>query len=119
MKPPKRIVIADYKSPYPESIKFEKGEQVRIGEKFDEDSDWDNWYWCEGQQGKKAWVPLQYIDISGDTGTINTPYDAKELSIDKGEILETFEEINGFSMARNSKGVKGWAPLRNLGSLVE
>ena len=65
MKPVKRRVIADYESPYPESIKFEKGEQVRIGEKFEKDSDWKNWYWGEGQQGKKAWVPIQYIDVDG------------------------------------------------------
>ena len=99
MKPVKRKVIVDYKSPYPGSIKFEKGEIVRVGEKYDEDSEWENWYWCEGQQGKKAWVPIQYIDISGDTGTIKTQYDAKELTIYKGEILETHEEINGFTMA--------------------
>ena len=119
MKPVKRRVIADYESPYPESIKFDKGEQVRIGEKFDQDSDWDNWYWCEGQQENKAWVPIQYIDFDGNIGTINTPYDAKELTIHKGEILETLEEINGFTMAINSKGIKGWAPLKNLESLIE
>ena len=39
----KRKVIVEYKSPYPESIKIERGEQVRIGEKFEKDSDWDNW----------------------------------------------------------------------------
>jgi SH3-like domain-containing protein len=119
MKPVKRKVIADYKSPYPESIRFKKGEPVRIVEKFDKDSDWDNWYWSEGKHGKKAWVPIQYIDIDGDKATINTPYDAKELTIHKGEILKTFEEINGFTMAINSKGMKGWAPLKNLRPVIE
>lgn len=119
MKPVKRKVIADYESPYPESIRFAKGEKVKIGAKFDEDSGWDNWYLCEGQQGKKAWVPVQYLDINGDTGIINTPYDARELTIHKGEILETFEEINGFAMAVNSKGMKGWVPFRNLAPVIE
>ena len=50
---------------------------------------------------------------------MNTPYDARELTIHDGEILETFEEINGFAMGKNSKGMKGWVPLKNIRPSIE
>lgn len=110
----KRKVIKSYPSPYPVSIVFRQGENVRIGRKFEDDPDWDNWFWCEGEHDNHAWVPAQYIDRSGESGTLNTAYDARELTVSKGQIVETFQEINGFAMARDSEGRRGWVPLKNL-----
>jgi hypothetical protein len=107
-------VIEAYQSPYPEPILFQVGEQVETGEQFSEDPDWQNWVWCTGKEGQRAWVPLQYLTITDEKGVFKTSYNALELSVNLGEVLTVYEEINGFGMAEKADGSKGWVPLRNM-----
>ncbi len=108
------IVIKEYKSPYPDLIVFQEGEEVKVGEEFKEDPDWRNWIWCEGKDNKKAWVPKQYVKIDGLTGRFTRFYDAMELSVQVGEDLLVNEIINGFGMSTKMDGSKGWVPMKNM-----
>jgi hypothetical protein len=47
--PRKYRVIEEYKSPYPNPIVFQEGEQVEIEKEFTDDPDWKNWVWCKGE----------------------------------------------------------------------
>lgn len=107
-------VIADYQSPYPDPIIFQKGEKVTVGKEFNDDPEWKDWVWCEGENDSKAWVPKQYLKIEPDSGIFLTDYNALELSIVVGETLKIHEIVNGFGMAEKSNGERGWVPLRNL-----
>ena len=107
-------VIKDYVSPYPESIFFHKGEWVKVGKKFKEDPDWQSWVWCEGENGKKAWVPEDFLDSDGKNGIFNREYDARELSVRVGEVLTVFKVVNGFGMSEKPDGARGWVPMRNM-----
>jgi hypothetical protein len=107
-------VVKAYQSPYPDPILFQAGEQVEIGEKFSEDPDWDGWVWCKGEVGQQAWVPLQYLTVKDGNGVFKNSYNALELSVNPGEVLSVYEEINGFGMAEKADGSKGWVPLRIL-----
>ena len=86
---------------------------VKIGREFKEEPDWENWLWCEGN-GKKAWVPKQYLSIDGLNGKFNTEYNAMELSVKVGEIIIVYEIVNGFGMAEKLNGSKGLVPIKNL-----
>lgn len=114
MKSQKYRVKQDYQSPYPDPILFRKGEQVTVGREFNDDPDWQNWRWCEGRNKNAAWVPIQYLTIKGGNGIFKQDYNARELTIQTGEILEVYEVINGFGMAEKSDGNQGWVPVRNL-----
>ena len=118
MKPEKYKVIKEYKTPYPGSIKFEQGEEVKIVYKQNDDPDWKDWVWCEGKNNNNAWIPKQYLKNQGHSVILDTDYDAKELSIEVGETLTVFEILNGFAIAENSCGETGWTPFRCL-SLME
>ena len=107
-------VVKDYKSPYPKPIVFQKGERVKIGKEFKEDPDWQNWIWCEGKNGKKAWVPEEYLNVDGRNGMFNREYNAMELSVQVGETLTVCEIVNGFGMSEKPDGTRGWVPMRNL-----
>ena len=72
--PRKYRVIKAYDSPYPDPIIFHKEEQVEIGDEFSDDPDWQNWVLCMGENGKRAWVPLQYLVINQDTGRFTKNY---------------------------------------------
>ena len=114
MKKQRYRVIKDYQSPYPDPILFRKGEQVTVGREFKDDPDWQDWRWCEGKKNNAAWVPIQYLTIEGKNGIFNRDYNARELTVHKGEIVTVYEMINGFGMADRGDGKKGWIPMRNL-----
>jgi hypothetical protein len=114
MKQEHYTVIREYKSPYPVPIIFQIGEQVKVCQEFKEDSDWKDWIWCEGKNGKRAWVPKQYIAIDGNYAVFNRDYNAMELSVQVGERLVVYEIVNGFGMSEKTNGAKGWVPLRNM-----
>jgi len=113
VKPEHYRVIKEYKSPYPDPIVFQKGEEVKVGQESKEDPDWKNWIWCEGND-KKAWVPKEYINIAGTNGIFNKDYDAMELSVKAGERLVVYEIVNGFGMSERPDGTRGWVPIRNM-----
>jgi hypothetical protein len=114
IKSQKYRVILDYQPPYPDPIVFRKGEQVTVGREYKDDPDWQNWRWCRGKSNNNAWVPTQYLTIDGKSGIFKRDYNARELTIQKGEKLEIYQVINGFGMAEKSDGNQGWVPLRNL-----
>jgi hypothetical protein len=114
MKPKHYEVTKDYKSPYPVPIVFQKGEKVKVEQEFKEDPDWENWFWCEGNSNKKAWVPKQYLDIAGVTAKIDRDYNAMELSVQVGEELVVYEIVNGFGMSEKTNGIRGWVPMKNM-----
>jgi len=107
-------VVKDYESPYPNSIVFQKGERVKVCKEFKEDPDWQNWIWCEGKNGKKAWVPEDYLNSDGRNGMFNREYNAMELSVQVGETLTVCEIVNGFGMSEKPDGSRGWVPMRNM-----
>jgi hypothetical protein len=114
MKPQRYRVIKEYKSPYPVSLPFRKGEEVEVGSEFKEDLDWKDWIWCEANSNRKAWVPKQFVEINGKKGTFNRDYNALELSVHAGEKLSVYEIVNGFGMSEKTNGMRGWVPMRNL-----
>lgn len=115
MTSPRRYrVIEAYRSPYPESILFRKGEAVTVAREFDDDPAWQDWVWCQGERGNSAWVPKQHLEIAGGRGVFLFDYDARELSLQVGELLDVYDIVNGFGMAQKSDGTRGWIPMRNL-----
>ena len=114
MKPVRYRVIDDYESPYPDPIVFRKGEQVAVGEEFLDNPEWRNWVWCTGTNDKQAWVPKQYLEIHGITGTLKEDYNARELSVEAGEVVVVYETVNGFAMTEKTDGLRGWVPLNRM-----
>jgi len=111
---PRYRVIKPYDSPYPNSLCFNKGESVTIGKEFSDDPDWSGWVWCAGSQDQQAWMPKQFLEISTSSGICLKDYDARELNLEIGELLEISEIVNGFGWAKNIRGKWGWAPLNHL-----
>ena len=114
MKPERFKVVTDYRSPYPDSITFRKDEKVAIGQEFKDDPEWEGWIWCIGCDAKQAWVPKQYLNFDGATGTFKRDYDAKELSVKVGERVVVHDIVNGFGMAEKANGQRGWVPLKHM-----
>src|SRR4030042_364033 len=102
MAPEKYAVLCEYKSPYPNSIPFQSGEPVIVGQEFKGDPDWKDWLWCEGKGGSKAWVPKQFLKVKSHETRLARDYDARELSVTAGELVLVHELVNAFAWAEKS-----------------
>jgi hypothetical protein len=109
--------IKEYKTPYPGSIIFRKGEQVLLGDEYDEDPAWKGWIRCQGTEDQIAWIPEDYLDIQGDRAHLIKEYDARELNLTLNEVVNISDFINGFGKASNQSGEIGWVPLNHLESI--
>ena len=117
MKPGTYRCVKDYHTPYPDSIHFFKGEIVQMGEEFDGDPDWKDWVRCQASGGREAWIPKSYLDEN--EGSLLRDYDARELSLSIGEVLEIREIVYGFGLAEKKDGSQGWAPMNHLEATLD
>jgi len=100
-------VIRDYETPYPEPFVIKKGELLVPSVR---DSEWEGWIWCKNSEGKSAWVPENYLESSGENAIALQDYDARELSVQEGDLLELIKGEAGWFWCRNIDGQMGWVP---------
>ena len=114
----KYIVIKSHVSNYPDPIGLDEGDAVSIGEKYKGPENWDSWVYCSEEKYKrKGWVPEQIIrKNTGATGIITEQYTAKELTVNSGEVLRGYRELNGWIWCKKIDGEEGWLPKEILES---
>ena len=108
-------VIKEYKAPYVNGIKIEKGEKVKW---FAKKSEWEGWTWCENNTGKSGWVPDKYLEFVKSSALALRSYDASELTVSKGDRLNIFDEENGWFLCENERGKQGWVPKESIRPVV-
>ena len=116
MKATRYLVIQDHTSEYPEPITFEKGAPLSVGEKHEGPEGWENWIFCESPGQKGGWVPAQIIEIITDkTARAREDYTARELDVQKGELVIGTRVLNGWVWCEKSgSSESGWVPLEIL-----
>ena len=110
------LVIQDHTSEFPEPITFKKGAPLTVGEKYEGPEGWENWIFCESPGQKGGWVPAQIIEIITDkTARAREDYTARELDVQKGELVIGTRVLNGWVWCEKSdRSESGWVPLENL-----
>ena len=104
-------ILKEYKAQYENPIILNVGEKVNLGEEEKEEK-WKGWVWAESNTNK-GWLPIQILEMSNDrkTGIIIEYYTAKELTVEKGDIIEKTKSLNGWTWSRNIKTEnEGWIP---------
>lgn len=109
---PKRVrVVKTYHSAYPDPLRLLAEDTVTIGEK---ESEWEDWLWCTDSSGKSGWIPESFIRREGDYGTMITDYDATELTVEEGQVLEVVGQEAGWYWCTTPDGQTGWVPHENV-----
>ena len=106
-------VIENYEVCYPNPIVLKKGDIVTI-EKWETNPDWLGWAFCVDIRGIKGWVSQKYLNAMGPSATAVADYEATELAVTAGEKVESEKEEFGWAWVKNSRGSKGWVPLKAL-----
>ncbi len=111
------LVLADYRSQYPDPIAFRRGQAVRLGER---DREWPAFVWATAEDGRAGWAPLDWLRPLGPAGD-GTPraqalrdYDARELDVVAGQALRLVHALGGWWWAQREDGAQGWVPARHL-----
>lgn len=109
-------VINAHHSNYPKPITTKKGTKLKIGDKYNGPENWESWrFCCTLDNETKGWVPEQLLIIEEQYGTILEDYTAKELNVEKDEIVKGIKELNGWlwCMKIIDKD-EGWLPKDKL-----
>lgn len=113
VKPMTAMVSESYETVYKNPIKLKIGESVQI-EKRETNPEWLGWVYCVDSRGVAGWVSEKYLQESGSTALVVKDYDATELTASTNESLTIYYEEFGWYWCRNSSGIKGWIPKKNL-----
>jgi hypothetical protein len=89
-------------------LALETGDKVRVGQK---DTEWPGWIWVTTIDGRGSYVPEDVISPNPD-GTANTirPFQARDLSVKKGDTVTSLHEVKGWHWCRAASGEEGWLP---------
>lgn len=111
------LVIKEWRSLYPNPILLNRGSEVIIDNTRKEtDPDWKGWVWCRSVE-KEGWVPRQILNHVEDGEIISRAiaqedYSAKELNVEKGELVIGEKRLNGWLWCRKeTQDDFGWLPL--------
>ena len=116
MEAKRYLVTQDHTSEYPKPITFKQGAPLTVGEKYEGSEGWNDWFFCSKPGQESGWVPAQIIEvINGSTARAREDYTARELNVQKGELLLGSRVLNGWIWCDNPiNSESGWAPLSNL-----
>ncbi|MBU0491454.1 MAG: SH3 domain-containing protein [Chloroflexi bacterium] len=84
------------------------GERLRCERKK---TQWEGWLWCITPDGRTGWVPEPWVDLAGDAGVMAHDYDAAELTVAPGDVLEGLLTVSSWLLAISPAGQQGWVPL--------
>lgn len=106
------LVDKPYMRPYENPMDVLAGEQVIPD--FGRTTDIEGWVWCAAPDGRSGWAPRDWIVRTDGTWTICRDYNALELTVAPGELLEVIREESGFYWAKKVTGETGWVPCSHV-----
>jgi hypothetical protein len=62
-------------------------------------------------------VPSPYVERDGSSGIMRRDYDATELTVRGGDLLEVIEEVSSWYLCRTADDQVGWVPCENVESV--
>lgn len=114
----KYIIRENHKNDNLSPIIVLKGSKVKLGEHSNDNGPWPNWVYCYSLDGNgEGWTPIQIIHIEENSGTVLEDYSAYELEVNQNDIVEGYNELNGWIWCRNEHNIYGWLPIYKLDEL--
>lgn len=110
---PKTVrVVRSHITSVPDPVRFVAGDVLGVGH---HDQQRRSYVWCTDESGHAGWVPAFYLEMTGaHEATALRDYDATELTVGPGELLDVLEEAGGRLRCRTSSGHEGWVPDDNV-----
>ncbi|MHB9796313.1 SH3 domain-containing protein [Pseudomonas sp. MT3] len=108
-------VIQPHRGEFPEPIAFTRGTMLRVGERYEGEAGWQDWYFCSTPGQEDGWVPAQVFRLTAPgVAMALEDYSARELDVEVGERLEGARVLGGWCWCSRTGGESGWVPLACL-----
>lgn len=104
------VAVRDYEAPYPDPLAVGARALLQVDEARSHETDIMGWLWCRAEDGREGWAPEGWLDGDGPTRRIVRDFDARELTVRKGDRLTLLFAESGFVLCRNARGDQGWLP---------
>lgn len=114
-------VIEEHKSNNSNPINVKKGEKVKLGRISSEADGWCNWVYCFSLgSDTEGWIPEQMVKVENEYGILLNDYSAKELEVNKNNIIDGDIEFNGWLWcSKLNETTFGWIPNEKIVELQE
>jgi hypothetical protein len=101
-------VIDIYRRPYANPVKGLAGDELIPD--FTKQTDIVGWVWCQNEAGQEGWVPQNWLRRENDVWRLVRDFDAIELTVTPGQIVELHFSESGFCWVSLPTGEAGWVP---------
>ena len=97
-------------------IELLAGDMVQLGDRTDSNGSYPNWIHCKSDRtGKTGWVAAEILEIEGSMAILKEGYTSEEMTVSKGDIIDTIYEQNGWYWCRRVSDLKeAWVDKGNL-----
>lgn len=110
--PPKVRVIESRPRDHVVTIHISPGDVVGVGHR---NQQYPEFLWCASEDGHQGWVAESYLEMTSETEAVAIKeYDAAQLTVVAGEVLDVLDRLGNFILCRNRSGAQGWVPVRVL-----
>lgn len=107
-----KVVVESWEATYPDPISVAPGTRVSVGRR---DRQWTGFVWCRSLSGREGWVPAAVLELDEPgSALIVAAYDARELTVEEGEIVLAGDSLAEWSWCETTDGRSGWVPDRCL-----
>lgn len=104
--------VTTARAPEPsEALAVSKGERMTWERR---PTEWEGWLFCRAASGVEGWVPEAWLHLEGMHAEIDRDYDATELNVSVGDVVEGELVESGWLLAHDASGRAGWVPLACL-----
>jgi hypothetical protein len=105
---PRFFATADYEVIDRAPLTLAAADRVRVGQA---DTDWPGWIWVTAISGRGSYVPEDHLQVQPDgTALVITPFHARDLTVRKGDPVDSLREVKGWHWCRHTNGTEGWLP---------
>ena len=111
-RPAKVRVIESRPRDHVVTIHIRPGEVVGVGHR---NQQYPEFLWCASEDGHQGWVADSYLEMTSEHEAVTLKeYDAAQLTVVEGEVLDVLDRQGAFLLCRNDSGAQGWVPDRVL-----
>ncbi|MCX6363080.1 MAG: SH3 domain-containing protein [Actinobacteria bacterium] len=104
--PTRMRVTTSRVSDHIDDVRLRAGDSIAVGHR---NQQYPEFVWCATEDGHHGWAPEECLEMQSPSSAVALrDYAAAHLTVSRGEIVETLEQVGSWVFCRNASGRSGW-----------